>query len=112
MNFVIPSLSILFDIFLNVIEDCIGELQKSFARTRKRPPSSGGTSIFFCLFVCLFVAVDFSGEWRQDIFQMGQTPQKVISFDHFVQGNDRFFLVSLKSGGKTFWGANAPLALP
>ncbi len=29
----------------------------------------------------------------------GQDPQKVIVFDHFVQENDHFFLISLKVGG-------------
>ena len=37
----------------------------------------------------------------QDIFQVGQDPQKVISFGHFVQENYNFFLISLKVGGAT-----------
>ncbi len=35
----------------------------------------------------------------QDIFR-GQDPQKNIGFDHFVQENVNFFLISLKVGGK------------
>ena len=76
----------------------------------------------------------------QDIFQGGKTlkkssvsttlggqdPQKVIGFDHFIQENANFFMISQKvgtffrdftdswGGGKTtfFWGKCPPLPPP
>ena len=45
-----------------------------------------------------------------------QNPQKVISFDHFVQENYPFCLISLKVGGgerqDKILGANAPPPCP
>ena len=47
-------------------------------------------------------------------FSGGQDPQKVIGFDHFVQENAHFFLISLKVGGPDnfFGGQMPPLSSP
>ena len=44
------------------------------------------------------------------IFQGGQNPQKDISFDHFVQENGCFLLVSVKSGEHNFPPLPSPSA--
>ncbi len=65
---------------------------------------SGGVSIIF-----------FFGGGEQEIFQWGQDPQKVISFDHFVPENVHFSWFHSNVGGQTggrgqdiFWGGYLP----
>ena len=57
----------------------------------------------------------FFGGGEQEIFQWGQDPQKVISFDHFVPENVHFSWFHSNVGGQTggrgqdiFWGGYLP----